>query len=149
VGTYQNTTWGFSLTLPPGWTRQQEDNSTVAFLSPDRTAVCVVFFGPAPAGLTAQARIQEELQSAVQSDPSFQPSSVAVNTGTLGGQPAAGTAEYRYAASNGNRRSEADFAVVLPGRAQYLFAFVTPQGQFNAHGAEFDAILDSIRITGP
>jgi len=74
---------------------------------------------------------------------------VQIADATLGGQPAARTSTYGYTQGNGVRVAEADYAVVIPTTAVYLFAAIAPQEDFNAHVSEFQAIIDSIAFIGP
>ena len=90
------------------------------------------------------------MQGAARSDPGFVPSAVQIDaTVKLGGQPAANTQAYAYALKSGTRVAEADVAVVLPDKAQYLFAAVAGQDDFDSHVADFNAILGTVTIAGP
>ena len=74
-----------------------------------------------------------------------------VQTGAvqLGGQQGYGTDIYSFFSPQNNARfSEADRAVVLPGKAQYFFAFVATETAFNTYAATFDEIIATIQITG-
>ena len=77
-------------------------------------------------------------------DPAFQPARVQIAEATVGGQPAARTSTYGYTQGNGVRVAEAEYAVVIPTTAVYLFAAIAPQEDFNAHVSDFQAIIDSI-----
>ena len=69
---------------------------------------------------------------------------------SIGGQQGYGTDPYTFfSPQNSARFSEADRAVVLPGRAQYFFGFVATEATFNNYSATFDEIIATIQITGP
>lgn len=147
---YTNQRWGFQLTLPTGWTKEEETDSHVTFVNAGRRAAFSIVFGPAGTLQDATQRLRQELQATARLDPAFQPEAVPIDpSGTLGGQPAAKTAAYRYTQSNGIPVTEADVAVVLAGKAAFLFAALAPVNEFDAHVDEFNALLNSVVITGP
>lgn len=141
---------GLRFALPAGWTQERDEAGRATFLAPDRRAQIVVRWSTqAPAGLTAQQLVQNELQATANEDPAFSPSSAKVGTVTFGGQPGYGTDPYSYSLTDGTRLTEADRAVVLSGRAQYFFGFVAAESEFPRYATIFDAIISTVTITGP
>ena len=143
-------TVGLRFSLPAGWTQERDEAGRATFLAPDRRAQIVVrWSSQAPAGLTAQQLIQNELQATANEDPAFTPSSATVGTVTFGGQPGYGTDPYSYSLTDGTRLTEADRAVVLSGQAQYFFGFVATEDDFPRYANIFDDIIATVTITGP
>lgn len=141
---------GLRFSIPADWTQTTNEAGRAQFRSPDgRAQIVVRWSSQAPAGLTAQQVIRQELTDTAGVDPSFDSTAVGTGSVTVGGQPGYGTEIYTFAQQSGARVSEADRAVVLPGRAQYFFGFLAVESAFQTYAATFDEIIGTIQITGP
>jgi hypothetical protein len=139
------------VTLPAGWTLDEEQSDHVSFVAPDGRGVFFVGFGPAGSAQTPTDVLQQDLQQTARTDPTFQPQGVQIKTGTFQGFPAAQTDTYQYR-SNSTIVQESDLAVTAStssGRAKYLFAAIAPASEFDGHVDDFNAIIKSIVIAGP
>ncbi|HEX5501292.1 MAG TPA: hypothetical protein VFW96_01635, partial [Thermomicrobiales bacterium] len=148
---YTNATWGIRLTLPAGWTVDEEESDHVSFLAPDGHGLFYVGFGAAGSGLTPTDVLQQDLQQTARSDPNFQPQGVQIKTGNFQGHPAAQTDTYQYR-SGSTTVEESDIGVIATtasGRAKYLLAAIAPASDFEGHVDDFNAIINSVVITGP
>ncbi len=139
---------GLRFVVPTGWTKVDEKATTVTFISPNRDAQLIVRWGAATAGLTSDAVLQRELVATAAVDPDFDPVGTQIRPAQVSGRPGSATERYDYSTTNGPR-SEGDLAVVVPGRFQYFFGFLTVQGNFEANAGDFTAIANSIQITPP
>jgi pSer/pThr/pTyr-binding forkhead associated (FHA) protein len=149
--TYTVQSVGLKFTVPAGWTKSSDDQAGMAtFISPDSKAIfSVTWTTSVPAGMTAQQRVQQELDAAVQTDPNSTAANSSVSAAKIGGQDGFASDQYDFTAKSGTKFTELDAAVVLPGQALYFFQFAAIQGQFSAHSDDFVAIINSIVITGP
>ena len=102
-----------------------------------------------PSGLTAQQVIRQELLDTAELDANFDNTTVGTGVVTVGGQQGYGSEPYTFTQSASTRITEADRAVVLPGKAQYFFGFLAIESAFDSYGATFDEIITTIAITGP
>ncbi len=141
---------GLTFILPTGWTQERDEAGQATFLAPDQRAqITVRWSQQAPAGLTAQRLIQDELQRTANEDSSFVPSNTQIGALTFGGHPGYGSEPYTYNLQSGTRLTEADRAVVLSGRAQYFFGFTAIATDFDRYRSIFDSIINTVVITGP
>jgi hypothetical protein len=149
--TYTVQSVGLKFTVPAGWTKSSDDQAGMAtFISPDSKAIfSVTWTTSVPAGMTAQQRVQQELDAAVQTDPNSTAANSSVSAAKIGGQDGFASDQYDFTAKSGTKFTELDAAVVLPGQALYFFQFAAIQGQFSVHSDDFVAIINSIVITGP
>ncbi|MGN6360104.1 MAG: FHA domain-containing protein, partial [Thermomicrobiales bacterium] len=137
--TYTVQSVGLKFTVPAGWQKSSDDQAgTATFISPDSKALfAVTWTTSVPAGMTAQKRVQQELDAAMQTDPNSTAANSTVSAAKIGGQPGYTSDQYDFTSQKGTKFTELDAAVVLDGQALYFFQFAAIQGQFSAHSDDF------------